>query len=283
MRIAITGAGGQLGQAMVRRLSTQHTVSPLTHTELDIARSPDVFQVMAAIRPQVIVNCAAYNAVDRAEGDVLAALDGNAFGVQALACAAAREDALLVHFSTDFVFDGEARSPYTEDAAVAPLSVYGQSKLLGEWLSRAAPRRYVLRVESLFGGPLPRSSIDKIADAIRAGHEARVFEDRVVSPSFVEDVVTATATLIHGGVEPGIYHCVNSGSATWYDVAREIASVLGVEARLQPVRLADVPMRARRPRYCALSNAKLAAAGIAMPSWEDAVRRHLTAGTARRM
>ena len=276
MRIAITGAGGQLGQAMVRGLSTRHTVSPLTHADLDIACQADVFRAMAAIRPQVIVNCAAYNAVDRAEDDVLAALNGNAFGVQALARAAAREEALFVHFSTDFVFDGEAGSPYTEDAAVGPLSVYGQSKLLGEWLSRDAQRRYVLRVESLFGGPLPRSSIDRIAEGIRDGREVRVFEDRVVSPSFVEDVVTVTAALIEGRAEHGLYHCVNSGRATWYDVAREIASVLGVEPRLERVRLADAPLRARRPRYCALSNAKLAAAGIFMPTWQDAVRRHLT-------
>jgi dTDP-4-dehydrorhamnose reductase len=279
MRIAITGAGGQLGQAMVRGLSTGHTVSPLTHVDLDIACQADVVRAMAAIRPHVIVNCAAYNAVDRAEDDVLAALNGNAFGVQALARAAAREEALLVHFSTDFVFDGEASSPYTEDAPVAPLSVYGQSKLLGEWLSRDAQRRYVLRVESLFGGPLPRSSVDRIAEAIRDGREARVFEDRVVSPSFVEDVVTVTAALIEGRVEHGLYHCVNSGHATWYDVAREIASVLGVEPRLERVRLADVSLRAHRPRYCALSNAKLAAAGIVIPSWQDALRRHLTSGS----
>jgi dTDP-4-dehydrorhamnose reductase len=276
MRIAITGAGGQLGQAMVQGLSTRHTISALTHADLDIACQADVFRTMAAVRPQAIVNCAAYNAVDRAEDDVLAVLNGNAFGVQALARAAAREDALFVHFSTDFVFDGETGSPYTEDAAVAPLSVYGQSKLLGEWLSRDAQRRYVLRVESLFGGPLPRSSIDRIAEAIRDGREARVFEDRVVSPSFVEDVVTVTAALVEGQVEHGLYHCVNSGHATWYDVAREIASVLGVEPRLERVRLADAPLRARRPRYCALSNAKLAAAGIFMPTWQDALRRHLT-------
>jgi dTDP-4-dehydrorhamnose reductase len=276
MRIAITGAGGQLGQAMVQGLSTRHTISALTHADLDIACQADVFRTMAAVRPQAIVNCAAYNAVDRAEDDVLAVLNGNAFGVQALARAAAREDALFVHFSTDFVFDGETGSPYTEDAAVAPLSVYGQSKLLGEWLSRDAQRRYVLRVESLFGGPLPRSSIDRIAEAIRDGREARVFEDRVVSPSFVEDVVTVTAALVEGQVEHGLYHCVNSGHATWYDVAREIASVLGVEPRLERVRLADAPLRARRPRYCALSTAKLAAAGIFMPTWQDALRRHLT-------
>ena len=277
MRVAVTGAGGQLGQAMALRLSERHEVAALARAELDVTRAADVARVMAAIHPDAIVNCAAYNAVDRAEDDVLAALDGNAFAVQALARAAARERAVLVHYSTDFVFDGNADRPYVEDAPVSPLSVYGQSKLLGEWLTRDAPRRYILRVESLFGGPLPRSSIDRIAEAIRAGRETQVFEDRVVSPAFVEDVVTATEALLERGIAGGVYHCVNSGHATWQTVAQEIGAVLGVEAQLVPVRLADVPMRARRPRFCALSNAKLASAGITMPTWQDALRRHLAA------
>ena len=244
MKIAVTGAGGQLGQAMALRLSERHDVTALARADLDVSSAADVARVMAAIHPDAIVNCAAYNAVDRAEDDVLAALEGNAFGVQALARAAAREDAVLVHYSTDFVFDGNAERPYVEDAPVSPLSVYGQSKLLGEWLTRDAPRRYILRVESLFGGPLPRSSIDRIAESIRGGRETRVFEDRVVSPAFVEDVVAATAALLEGQMEGGLYHCVNSGHATWHAVAREIEAVLGVEAQLVPVRLADVPMRA---------------------------------------
>jgi dTDP-4-dehydrorhamnose reductase len=275
MKIAVTGAGGQLGQAMARRLAERHTVAVLARADLDVSRAADVSRVMGALHPDVIVNCAAYNAVDRAEDDVLAALEGNAFGVQSLARAAAREGAVLVHYSTDFVFDGNADRPYPEDAPVAPLSVYGQSKLLGEWFTRDAPRCYVLRVESLFGGPLPRSSIDRIAEAIRAGRETRVFEDRVVSPAFVDDVVTATEALLGGGAQGGVYHCVNSGHATWQRVAEEIAVILGVEPQLVPVRLAEVPMRARRPRFCALSNDKLAAAGIPMPTWEDALRRHL--------
>src|SRR5215212_306868 len=277
MKIVITGAGGQLGQAMARDLAGRHHVTALARADLDVAREDDVLRVMGTLRPEAIVNCAAYNAVDRAEDDVLAALEGNAFAVQALARAAARVGAAFVHFSTDFVFDGEADQPYGEDAPVSPLSVYGQSKLLGEWFTREAPRCYVLRVESLFGGPLPRSSIDRIAEAIGAGQETRVFEDRVVSPSFVEDVVTATEALLARGIAGGVYHCVNSGHATWHAVAQEIAAVLGLQPRLAPVRLADIVMRARRPRFCALSNAKLAAAGIPMPSWQDALRRHLSA------
>jgi dTDP-4-dehydrorhamnose reductase len=276
MIIAVTGAGGQLGQAMVRRLAERHTVTALARGDLDIADATAVERAVAALHPDAIVNCAAYNAVDRAEDDVPAALDGNAFGVQSLARAAVREGAALVHFSTDFVFDGTASRPYVEDAPVAPLSVYGQSKLLGEWFARAAPRYYVLRVESLFGGTLPRSSIDRITAAIRAGDEARVFEDRIVSPTFVEDAVAATQVLLERQAEPGLYHCVNSGATTWHELAQHIADILGVQPRLEPVRLADVPLRAPRPRYCALSNAKLAAAGVSMPTWQDALSRYLS-------
>ncbi len=276
MIIAVTGAGGQLGQAMVRRLAERNTVTALARADLDIADATAVERAVAALHPDAIVNCAAYNAVDRAEDDVPAALDGNAFGVQSLARAAAREGAALVHFSTDFVFDGTASRPYVEDAPVAPLSVYGQSKLLGEWFARAAPRYYVLRVESLFGGTLPRSSIDRITAAIRAGDETRVFEDRIVSPTFVEDAVAATQALLERQAEPGLYHCVNSGATTWHELAQHIADILGVQPRLVPVRLADVPLRAPRPRYCALSNAKLAAAGVSMPTWQDALSRYLS-------
>ena len=275
MIIAVTGAGGQLGQAMVRRLAERNTVTALARADLDIADATAVERAVAALHPDAIVNCAAYNAVDRAEDDVPAALDGNAFGVQSLARVAAREGAALVHFSTDFVFDGTASRPYVEDAPVAPLSVYGQSKLLGEWFARAAPRYYVLRVESLFGGTLPRSSIDRITAAIRAGDEARVFEDRIVSPTFVEDAVAATQALLERQAEPGLYHCVNSGATTWHELAQHLADILGVQPRLVPVRLADVPLRAPRPRYCALSNAKLAAAGVSMPTWQDALSRYL--------
>ncbi len=276
MIITVTGARGQLGQAMVRRLAERHTVTALARGDLDIADATAVERAVAALHPDAIVNCAAYNAVDRAEDDVPAALDGNAFGVQSLARAAVREGAALVHFSTDFVFDGTASRPYVEDAPVAPLSVYGQSKLLGEWFARAAPRYYVLRVESLFGGTLPRSSIDRITAAIRAGDEARVFEDRIVSPTFVEDAVAATQVLLERQAEPGLYHCVNSGATTWHELAQHIADILGVQPRLVPVRLADVPLRAPRPRYCALSNAKLAAAGVSMPTWQDALSRYLS-------
>ena len=283
LRVLVAGAAGQLGQAIVQRFAERHDVTALAHTELDITRHDQVMSAVGRVHPQVIINCAAYNAVDRAEDDALAALEGNALALRSLARAAEAERATLVHYSTDFVFDGEASEPYDESAPPAPRSIYGQSKLLGEWFSADAPRHYVLRVESLFGGSLPRSSIDRIVEAQRENRPARVFTDRVVSPSYVDDVAAATEGLLARDAPHGVYHCVNDGFATWYDVGREIARLLGTEPRLDPVRAADVPMKAHRPRFCALSNVKLRAVGIRMPTWQDALARYLgrSAGSPR--
>ena len=144
-----------------------------------------------------------------------------------------------------------------------------------------APQHYVLRVESLFGGPKRRSSIDRIADGLRAGGPAPVFVDRVVSPSFVSDVVDATAHLVRMRPAYGIYHCVNTGHATWFDVGREIARVLGTsEDVLKPVRVSEVALAAPRPQFAALSNGKLAGAGFTMPAWQDAIARYLSGNAA---
>ena len=159
MRALVTGAGGQLGRSLARVLAAEYDVVPLTRADLDITGDAGVRAAVADLRPGVIVNCAAYNAVDEAEDDAVAALEVNAFGVRSLARAAAAIDATLVHYGTDFVFDGTASEPYREDDAPNPQSVYAASKLLGEWFAQGA-RHYVLRVESLFvsGRPKERHS-----------------------------------------------------------------------------------------------------------------------------
>ena len=152
--------------------------------------------------------------------------------------------------------------PYTEDDRPNPRSVYAVSKLLGEWFAADAPRAYVLRVESLFGrapdGPPAKGSVAGIVKTLLEGGEPTVFEDRTVSPTYVLDAARATRQLVERTRAAGLYHCVNSGHCTWLEFARELARQLGVEPRLKPVRMADVPLRAARPQYCALSNEKLA-------------------------
>lgn len=281
MRYLLAGAGGQLGSAFRARLSARGAdLVAVTRAELDLTDAGAIRVAVARVAPDVIVNCAAYNAVDQAEGDAPGAFAVNAFAVLELARAAATCGATLVHYSTDFVFDGAASAPYVEDAPANPASVYGQSKLVGEWMALQAPRAYVMRVESLFGGPATRSSIDRIVDSLREGRSTRVFADRVVTPSYVEDVVDASLALLDRQAAPGIYHCVNSGVTTWHELGEFVARTIGADrALLEPVRVAAVSMRAPRPRYCALSNEKLAAAGVLMPTWEDALGRHLHAGS----
>ena len=246
-------------------------------SELDLADVPAVLAATTNCSPNFVVNCAAYNDVEAAEDAAAAALSGNALAVQALARAAGATGATLIHYGTDFVFDGTADRPYVETDACRPLSTYGMSKLLGEWFALEAPGAYVLRVESLFGGRPAKSSIDKIIAAIRAGQPVRVFADRTVTPSFVDDVASATSQIIHptaGRPAPGVYHCVNSGVTTWLGIAEEIARLLQLDAELIPVKSTDVKLKARRPVYCALSNEKLKAAGIGMPTWQEALKRY---------
>jgi len=282
MRIAVVGARGQLGAAVAHECRPAHDVVALARADLDITDDRAVMEVIERVRPDAIVNCAGDNRVDAAEDHPVDALNANAFAVRALARAAGRQGAALVHYSSDFVFDGVTGRPYNEEDRPNPLGVYAASKLLGEWFAADAPRAYVLRVESLFGhapGGASKGSVETILQGLLAGAAPKVFEDRTVSPAYVIDVARATRMLLESQLPAGLYHCVNTGCCTWLEFARVMAALLGVEPRLTPVRMADVTLRARRPQYCTLSNEKLRSAGVEMPSWQDALERYLkTAG-----
>lgn len=279
MRIAVVGAAGQLGAAVVAECSPGHDVIRLTRAELDFTNDAAVADVIGRAAPDAIVNCAAFNNVDLAEERPMDALSVNAFAVRALAREAERCGAALVHYGSDFVFDGTASVPYTEADHPSPLSVYGASKMLGEWFAVDPPRGYALRVESLFGrapgGPQPKGSVASIFNGLLSGSSPKVFSDRTVSPTYIIDAARATREILERRPEPGLYHCVNSGHCTWLEFARELAKQAGVEANVTPVRTADVTLRARRPQFCALSNEKLRRAGIEMPSWQDAIARYV--------
>jgi dTDP-4-dehydrorhamnose reductase len=281
MRVLVTGAAGLLGAAIQREFRAGYAVLALDRAALDLADETAVARTVASVAPDVIVNCAAYNDVDGAEREPEKALRVNAFGVLALARAARAAGATLFHYSTDFVFDGDASEPYDEDARPNPRGVYAASKLLGDWFAREAPGSYVLRVESLFGEPgasrTRRGSLGTIVERIRSGAEVPVFVDRTVSPSYTADIAVATRTLFERRTPPGLYHCVNSGAATWAEISHEAARLLDRPLRMVPITLESARLLAPRPRYCALSNARLAAAGVPMPHWQDALERYLAA------
>jgi len=284
-RILVAGAAGRLGASIVDAFAGCEVIAH-TRATLDITDPDAVRRVVGDAAPAVVINCAAFNDVDGAEDRPAEALAVNAFAVRSLARAAEGCGATFVHFGTDFVFDGNASEAYSEEAAPSPRSVYALSKLLGEWFALDAPRGFVLRVESVFGAPAAWSgrsgSLDVIVEGLENGRDVKVFTDRVVSPSYALDVSLAVRHLVGANVRPGLYHCVNSGQATWYDLAEETARLLGVRPRLQPITLEQVAFKAARPRFCALANRKLAAAGFTMPAWDDALRRWLAGRSARR-
>ena len=282
MRIAVVGARGQLAAAVAHECAPAHEIVALAHADLDVTDDAAVAAAMARIRPDVIVNGAAFNDVDAAEDRPVDALNLNAFAVRALSRAAQARGATLVHYSTDFVFDGRASTPYSETDAPSPRSVYAASKLVGEWFALEAPRGYVLRVESLFGrapgaGP-ERGSVAGILKTLAAGGSPKVFADRTISPTYIPDAARATRRLVETNAPPGLYHCVNSGQCTWFELAREAVRLLGQpqwEARLVPVKMSEMSLKATRPQFCALANDKLRAAGVDMPAWQHALAEYV--------
>ena len=272
----VTGAAGRLGATIVETFDDADVIAH-ARGSLDITDPAAVSRAVSDARPDIIINCAAFNDVDGAESAPLDALAVNAFAPRNLARAAQEVGATFVHYSTDFVFDGNNSGPYDESDRPRPQSTYAASKLLGEWFALDAPAAYVLRVESLFGAPRDWSgrigTMDGIVAGIEAGRDVRVFTDRVVSPSYTPDIAAATRHLVLSRAEPGLYHCVNAGQATWFEVAQAAADLLNITPRLVPVSVRDVQFKARRPQFCALSPQKLADAGFQMPHWREALLR----------
>ena len=276
MRFLITGASGQLGSAVVDRLSRDGVVCAMTRNELDITRDGDVARVFRDTRPDAVVNCSAYNHVDQAETEASQALDVNAFGVLNLARAAHATGAVLVHYSYRTSCSTARRRGRIPRAIRRHRRATTGDRSC--WVSGSPPTRafhYVLRVESLFGGRLAKSSVDRILDAMRQGQPARVFVDRTVTPSYVVDVAEATVKILQSRPAPGLYHCVNSGITTWLGVAEEAARLMSLTPTIVPVEVASISFPAKRPVYCALSNEKLGGAGIHMPDWRDALARYV--------
>lgn len=279
MRIAVVSARGQLGAAVVQVAGQAHEVLPFERATLDVTDTDAVVSALAGAGPDAIINCSGYNFVDAAETHPVEAMQVNGLAVRAMARAANLAGAMLVHYSTDFVFDGTASAPMTEDVPPNPRSAYAMSKLLGEWFAADVTAHYVLRVESLFGvapGGPDKGSLTSIVKGLRAGNTVKVFGDRTVSPTYIDDCARATLALVERRAAPGVYHCVNSGHATWHEVGLEAARQLGVAPNFEVVSVHDVALPAARPQYCALSNAKLnAAVGYELPTWQDALHRYL--------
>ena len=287
LKAVLLAPNGQLGHDVVRvhaESGAPFDLVPLPRDELDVGVPGSLESVLDGWQFQVLVNCAAYTGVDEAEDNATDAFTVNAHAVQAMARVCARKGARFVHVSTDYVFGGDRalRRPLREDDPMAPVNVYGASKAMGETLAGLeSDDVVVLRVASLFGvAGVSGKGGNFVETMIRAGRERgalRVVDDQTMSPTATEDVARVMVRMLRDGCPPGLYHVVNSGSATWFEFAREIVRRAGVEAEVAPCATSEYPVRAARPAYGVLDNAKVSAAFGALPPWQDALDRYLRA------
>ena len=277
-RLLVTGSEGQLGRALLRAAPSAGLESRGHDVDtLDIRDSHAVDRLMTAWPPDVVVNCAAYTAVDQAEEDEGAAREVNADAVGVLADACNRSGSTLVHISTDYVFDGSAARPYREDDPPAPQSAYGRTKLEGERNAQRARRHLVVRTAWLYGHG-GHNFVEAIRSQVENGAERlRVVSDQTGCPTFCDDLAVAILALAEVEAD-GIVHAVNSGHTTWHGFASEIVRRLGAGVPVEPVPTSTFPRPALRPAYSVLDTDRLARlVGAPMPSWTDGLRRYLEA------
>jgi dTDP-4-dehydrorhamnose reductase len=276
MNVVITGAGGQLGQDLQKECSGRGIpyIAADSHA-LDITNSSGVLDFIKQNSPDLIINCAAYNAVDQAENEWQRAFQVNGLGVRNLALAARKVDAILVHYSTDYVFDGQKTVPYTIADFPNPVSMYGRSKLLGEQVIRdLAERFFLIRTSWVFGvGNI--NFAGKILEWSRGQDLLRIVDDQVSAPTYTKDLARATLDLAATG-HYGLYHITNSGSCSRYGWARFILETIGWNGSLLPAKSGDFPTPARRPSYSVLDNfGSREVLGYELPSWEKATLDYL--------
>ncbi len=275
MKLLLLGASGQLGSEL-RRADT--SIVALTRSDVDITDVAALRRMLSDASFDVLINATAYNRVDDAESHVDLAMRINAHAVGVMAESCARRGKRFVHVSTDYVFDGQSDRPYVETDPTAPLSVYGQSKAAGEKLATAAHDDVVIfRVASLFGVSAAHGNF--VETMIRLGKERgklRVVHDQIMSPTYAGDAAGAMLKAIDAVIEPGMYHLVNQGEASWYDFACRIMACAGVDAQIDPIPASQYPTAARRPAYSVLNNQKLSAIVGDLPPWTDALERYIT-------
>ncbi|MGJ3251178.1 MAG: dTDP-4-dehydrorhamnose reductase [Elainellaceae cyanobacterium] len=282
--ILLVGAQGQVGQELQDTLTAIGNVVSMNRSQLDLTHTDSIRAVIRDVVPDIIVNAAAYTAVDAAETDVDLAKAVNAIAPTIMAEEAQKAKALLVHFSTDYVFDGQKNTPYTEDDPPNPLGVYGETKLLGEdGIRRMCDRHLILRTAWVYGA---KGKGNFVKTMLRLGAERedlRVVFDQVGTPTWARDIANTAAWLIplerRGDARPGVYHVTNSGVTSWYDFAVSIfeeARQLGMPLTVNhvtPITTADYPMPAQRPMYSILSNQKISTVlGTTLPHWRHSLR-----------
>jgi len=275
VRALVAGAGGQLGRELVSALGDEVAWAG-DRLELDVTDGDAVAAVAEQVRPDVIFNATAYNKVDQAEAEPELALAVNALAPRRLSLAAREAGALVVHFSTDYVFDGEATRPYSEDDCPRPLGAYGVSKLAGEQLVTAVGGEHlIIRTSGLLGrgGSQQKggSFTGRILARARQAQPLRVVADQTFAPTCAVDLAAATLALVRAGAR-GLVHIANSGCCTWHELAEATLALAGIDVRVEAIDAAELALPARRPAYSVLDTRRSLDFGLRpLRSWREAL------------
>ena len=290
-RVLVTGADGQVGRALLKSFAGSAEVIGCNRTSLDLSNPDKIREKVRAVAPDIIVNAGAYTAVDKAESeqDLAYAINARAPGV--LAEEAQRASALLIHYSTDYVFDGSKREPWVEDDATGPLSVYGASKLAGEEAIRNIGGRYLIFRTSWVYAPEGKNFVLTMLRLGRERESLNVVDDQIGAPTTAAELARATQAISTKALDkgsnetfsPGVYHMTCSGKVSWCGFARAIfergsALLDGKTPKVNPIATSEYPTPAKRPLNSVLSNGKLERAfGVELASWESALDDMLAA------
>lgn len=279
MKIVILGAGGQLAYDLERTLA-DWDLTPLRHTDLDICDYPRVREILEELRPEIVINTAAFHRVDDCEDQVEKAFKINTFAVRNLAVVCEVLNCTLVHMSTDYVFGGDKRSPYKENDAPIPLNVYGVSKLAGEYFVRnICPKHFIVRSSGLYGiaGSSGKGG-NFVETMIRLAKESkpiRVVDDQVLTPTYTKDLAIMMGELF-GTDAYGLYHLTNTGQCSWYEFASKVFEFVGLEPDFSPTSTQEYGLKAQRPCYSVLDCMKAKKIGLEdMPLWVDSLSAYL--------
>ena len=281
-RVAVIGRMGQLGTDLANVLveAGSYEVFGLSHQEIECTDPASVEKTLKTVRPDVVVNCAAFVRVDDSEDRADETFRVNSLGALNVARACAEIDALCVYISTDYVFDGEKGSPYTESDTPHPINVYGVSKLGGEYLvQEACPRWLIARMASLFGkaGSSGKGGnfVETILAKAKTGESLRLVDDIRMSPTYTRDAAQALERLLRERAL-GLFHVVNAGNCTWYEFACKVLEVVDLQHRIEPISALEYPMKARRPKDSSLASTKLnPSLKECLRPWREALKTYL--------
>lgn len=282
MKVAVVGANGQLGTDVCRACAAMgDEVAALTHEEIEISKIDSIAHVLRQVSPGAVINTAAMHHVEDCEGQPEKAFAVNGLGARNLAMVASEFGSVLIHVSTDYVFDGAKRSPYVETDLPHPLNVYGNTKLAGEhFVHSLAPKHFVVRTSAIYGKSPCRAKgglnfVELMLKLGREREEVRVVDSEFVSPTPTEDLSKQIARLVHFDGY-GIYHATTEGSCSWYEFAREIFKLRPVKARLTVAGPGEFPAKVPRPSYSVLENKALKDHQLnCFGRWQDALYRYL--------